>query len=54
VWNVDGSFEVDHPLLDDQWAVRHVLQYGRDAEVLAPERIRSAIRGRLAAVTAKG
>jgi predicted DNA-binding transcriptional regulator YafY len=51
-WNVDGSFEVDHPLLDDLWAVRHVLQYGRDAEVLAPERIRGAIRARLAAITA--
>jgi len=50
VWNVDGSFEVEHPLLDDQWAVRHVLQYGRDAEVLAPERIRGAIRARLATV----
>jgi predicted DNA-binding transcriptional regulator YafY len=51
-WNVDGSFEVAHPLLDDQWAVRHVLQYGRDAEVLAPARIRTAIRARLASIVA--
>jgi predicted DNA-binding transcriptional regulator YafY len=49
-WGVDGSFEVDHPLLDDHWAVRHVLQYGREAEVLAPDRIRAAIRARLAAI----
>lgn len=37
----DGSVVVEHPLVDDQWAVRHVLQYGADAEVLAPERIRT-------------
>lgn len=49
-WEVDGSFTVDHPLLDDRWAVRHVLQYGVDAEVLAPERIRRAVVERLQAV----
>src|ERR1019366_8241542 len=39
-WGVDGSFVVAHPLLDDRWAVRQVLQYGTEAEVLSPERIR--------------
>jgi predicted DNA-binding transcriptional regulator YafY len=46
-WGVDGSFVVDHPLLDDRWAVRQVLQYGTEAEVLAPERIRHAVAERL-------
>jgi proteasome accessory factor C len=39
----DGSAMVEHPLMDDQWAMRHVLQYGPDAEVLGPARIRTAI-----------
>ena len=43
----DGSVIVDHPLLDDDWAVRHVLQYGPDAEVLEPPRVREMVRERL-------
>ncbi len=43
----DGSLTLDHPLADPDWAVRHVLQYGPDAEVLAPEEIREAVRRRL-------
>ncbi|HEY9227249.1 MAG TPA: WYL domain-containing protein [Gemmatimonadaceae bacterium] len=39
----DGSFVVSHPLADDAWAVRHVLQYGSEAEVLAPSRIRERL-----------
>jgi proteasome accessory factor C len=39
----DGSFTVGHPLADDAWAVRHVLQYGPEAEVLAPARIREQL-----------
>jgi predicted DNA-binding transcriptional regulator YafY len=46
----DGSLTLDHPLADEQWAVRHVLQYGPDAEVLAPESVRVALRERLAAL----
>src|SRR5262249_55436137 len=34
----DGSYTVSHPLADDAWAVRHVLQYGPEAEVLEPTR----------------
>lgn len=45
--DADGSVTVEHPLLDDQWAVRHALQYGADAEVLAPDRIRVAIAAAL-------
>jgi len=43
----DGSLVMDHPLADRDWAVRHVLQYGPDAEVLEPEEVREAIVGRL-------
>ena len=43
----DGSFVVDHPLADLDWAVRHVLQYGPEAEVLEPESVRAAIKARL-------
>ena len=46
----DGSVEVTYPLLDDEWAVRHVLGYGPDAEVLVPPRIRALIKERLAAL----
>ena len=40
----ESGLTVDHPLRDDSWAVRHVLQYGPDAVVVEPESIRSAIR----------
>jgi predicted DNA-binding transcriptional regulator YafY len=49
-WGVDGSFVVAHPLLDDRWAVRHVLQYGPDAEVMAPQRVRAAVVAKLRAI----
>lgn len=45
--DVDGSVIVEHPLADDQWAVRHVLQYGPEAEVLEPPRVRERIVTRL-------
>jgi proteasome accessory factor C len=43
----DGTVTVAHPLGEDAWAVRHVLQYAGEAEVLAPERIRRAVLQRL-------
>jgi proteasome accessory factor C len=39
----DGSVTVDHPLHDDVWAVRHVLQYGPEAELVAPARLRKKL-----------
>jgi proteasome accessory factor C len=39
----DGSFIVSHPLADDAWAVRHVLQYGPEARVLSPDRVRDEV-----------
>lgn len=46
----DGSYVVEHPMADDDWGVRHVLQYGADAEVLEPRAIREAIVERLRAL----
>jgi predicted DNA-binding transcriptional regulator YafY len=40
----DGSAVIEHPLRDEKWAVRHLLQYGPEAEVLGPDRIREALR----------
>lgn len=36
----DGCLVVRYPLADESWAIRHVLQYGPDAVILAPERVR--------------
>jgi predicted DNA-binding transcriptional regulator YafY len=47
----DGSLTLEHPMADEQWAMRHVLQYGPDAEVLAPVRVRSAVRECLEAIS---
>jgi predicted DNA-binding transcriptional regulator YafY len=38
---------IAHPLADTAWAVRHVLQYGPDAEVVEPEEVRALVRRRL-------
>jgi proteasome accessory factor C len=46
----DGSVTVRWPLADDEWAVRHVLQYGVDATVLEPPRIRTLAIERLTAM----
>jgi proteasome accessory factor C len=48
----DGSVTVEHLLADDEWAVRHVLQYGPEAEVLGPELIRTRVRERLLQIVA--
>jgi proteasome accessory factor C len=43
----DGSLVLDHPLVDREWGLRHVLQYGAEAEVLEPEDMRERVRERL-------
>lgn len=43
----DGSVTVEHPVADEQWAIRHVLQYGPDAEVLEPASLRGRVAERL-------
>lgn len=45
--DADGSVTVTWPLADDEWAVRHVLQYGAEAMVISPPRIRQALVERL-------
>ncbi len=44
----DGSLTLSHPLADSAWAMRHVLQYAGDAELLAPASLRVRMRERLA------
>lgn len=46
----DGSLTRDYPLADLGWGVRHALQYGPDAEVLAPAALRTEIVRRLGAM----
>jgi proteasome accessory factor C len=43
----DGSLTMDHPLADTDWAVRHVLQYGPEAQVVEPAAVREAVVARL-------
>lgn len=46
----DGSAIARYPLHDIEWAVRHVLRYGPDAEVLEPAEVREAVVERLRAL----
>lgn len=46
----DGSLTLDHPVHDEEWALRHVLQYGPDAELLSPPELRATLAARLAAM----
>ena len=41
--DADGAVTVEYPLGDQDWAVRHVLQYGPDAEVVAPAEVRARV-----------
>lgn len=49
----DGTVTVRYPLADDEWAIRHVLQYGSDAVVLEPDRVRDAILARIDALVSR-
>ena len=49
----DGSLTMEHPLVDVQWGVRHVLQYGPDAEVLEPAEVREELRRRVAGLVGR-
>ena len=44
----DGSVTIERPMADLDWGVRHVLQYGPDAEVVGPAALREAVVRRLA------
>ena len=49
--DADGSLTLTHPVADDAWAVRHVLQYGPEAEVVGPEEMRELMREKLASLS---
>jgi len=49
--DADGSLTMEHPLADVQWGVRHVLQYGPDAEVLEPADVRVEVVRRLSGLS---
>jgi proteasome accessory factor C len=49
----DGSLTIEHPLADAEWGVRHVLQYGPEAEVLEPQSLREEIVRRLGSIHAR-
>jgi proteasome accessory factor C len=49
----DGSLTLEYPMADQAWVVRHVLQYGVDAEVIGPDGARAAVRAALQAICAK-
>ena len=44
----DGSLTMQHPVADESWAIRHVLQYGPDAELVEPAELRVKLAERLA------
>ncbi|HEX6631101.1 MAG TPA: WYL domain-containing protein, partial [Gemmatimonadaceae bacterium] len=48
--DADGALELEHPLADEAWAMRHVLQYGAEAELLAPAALRARLGERLRAM----
>ena len=48
--DADGSLTIEHPLADADWGVRHVLQYGPEAEILDPPALREEIITRLDAM----
>jgi predicted DNA-binding transcriptional regulator YafY len=43
----DGRYQVQFPVADPHWLAREVLQYGAEAEILAPEGMRELVRGML-------
>lgn len=43
----DGSLTLTWPLADTAWAVRHVLQYGGEAEALSPPSLRHELAARV-------
>lgn len=48
----DGSALRTMPLADREWAIRHVLQYGPDAEIVEPKDLMDEVADRLARIIA--
>ena len=49
----DGAALIKYPLLDDDWAVRHTLQYAHEAELISPTRTVERLRECLAVMTSR-
>ena len=49
----DGSITIEHPLADREWGMRHVLQYGPDAEVIEPVELRKELTRRLSEIPSR-
>lgn len=49
----DGAAVIKYPLLDDDWAVRHTLQYADEAELMSPARTVERLRDCLAVMTSR-
>ena len=47
----DGAAVIKYPLLDDDWAIRHTLQYANEAELISPARTEARLRECLALMT---
>lgn len=54
VLDADGRIVQEYPLGDPDWAVRQVLRWGADAELLEPRELRGALVARLVGLTAEG
>jgi predicted DNA-binding transcriptional regulator YafY len=52
--DADGSVTVEMPLHDTEWAVRYVLQYGDEAEAVAPPEVRTRLKQQLGKMAPKG
>jgi len=50
----DGAVVVGYRVADPDWAVRHVLRYGREAELLGPPELREMVAGVLERVSKPG
>lgn len=48
--DADGSVTLEHPLASAEWGMRHVLQYGSEAEVIEPAAMREDIVARLRSI----
>ncbi len=51
--DADGALVLESPLADMEWGMRHVLQYGPDAEVLYPPALRALLRDQLTQLVAE-
>ena len=51
--DADGSVTIEHPLASAEWGMRHVLQYGPEAEVIEPASLRAEVVRRLQSISVR-